>query len=86
MASVSGSSSGSLDREKRSGKKEEIRETQEYLIVKGIGAAIALGEASAITLKNGHTNRETESALVSAQRVKHEQKEFLANQGIEAIY
>ena len=73
-------------REKIREKQEEIREKQEYLMVKGIGAAIALGEASAIALKNGHTNGETESALEYARKVKHEQKEFLTKQGIEAIY
>lgn len=73
-------------REKIREKQEEIREKQEYLMVKGIGAVIALGEASAIALKNGHTNGETESALEYARKVKHEQKEFLTKQGIEAIY
>ncbi len=73
-------------REKARERKEEVREQQEYLIVKGIGAAIALGEASAIALKNGHTNGETEAALEYARKVKHEQKDFLTKQGIEAIY
>lgn len=73
-------------REKAREKKEAVREQQEYLIVRGIGAAIALGEASAIALKNGHTNGETEAALEYARKVKHEQKDFLTKQGIEAIY
>lgn len=73
-------------REKNREKKEAIREQQEFLMVKGIGAAIALGEASAIALKNGHTNGETEAALKYAREVKHEQKDFLAKQGIEAIF
>ena len=30
------------------------------------GAAIALGEATAMALKNGHTNGETEAALICA--------------------
>ena len=73
-------------REKARERKEAVREQQEYLIAKGIGAAIALGEASAIALKNGHTNGETEAALEYARKVKHEQKDFLTKQGIEAIY
>ena len=73
-------------REKAREKKEAIREKQEYLMVKSIGAAIALGEASAIALKNGHTNGETEAALKYAKEVKHEQKDFLTQQGIEAIF
>ena len=76
-----------LDRsEKRRKEQEEIREEQEFLMVKGIGAAIALGEASAIALKNGHTNGETEAAMAYAREVKHEQKDFLTRRGIEAIY
>ena len=73
-------------REKIREKKEAVREKQEFLMVKSIGAAIALGEASAIALKNGHTNGETEAALEYAREVKHEQKDFLTQQGIEAIF
>lgn len=73
-------------REKKREEEEKIREKQEFLMVKSIGAAIALGEASAIALKNGHTNGETEAALKYARAVKHEQKDFLTQRGIEAIY
>ena len=48
--------------------------------------AIALGEATATALKNGHANGETEAALEYAKRIKHEQKDFLTEQGIHAIY
>ena len=73
-------------REKAREEKEKVREQQEFLLVKSIGAAIALGEASAIALKNGHTNGKTEAALEYARKVKHEQKDFLTRQGIESIY
>lgn len=73
-------------REKARKEKEKVREQQEFLLVKSMGAAIALGEASAIALKNGHTNGETEAALEYARKVKHEQKDFLTRQGIESIY
>lgn len=72
--------------EKKREEQEKIRERQEFLMVKSIGAAIALGEASAIALKNGHTNGETEAALKYAREVKHEQKDFLTKRGIESIY
>ena len=49
-------------------------------------AARALGEATATALKNGHANGETEAALQYAQKIKHEQKDFLTEQGIHAIY
>lgn len=73
-------------KEKIREKKESVREQQEYLMVKSIGAAIALGEASAIALKNGHTNGETEAALEYAREIKHEQKDFLTKQGLDSIF
>nr|WP_297935385.1 serine/threonine protein kinase [uncultured Lachnoclostridium sp.] len=73
------------DREKRQEEREKVREQNELLLVKSVGAAIALGEASAIALKNGHTNGETEAALEYARQVKHEQKDFLYEQSVKNI-
>ena len=73
-------------REKRQDEKEAAREKNEILMVKSIGAAIALGEATATALKNGHANGETEAALQYAREIKHEQKDFLTEQGIRGIY
>lgn len=67
-------------------KKEEIREKSEILIIKSVMASIALGEAAATALKNGHANGETEAALKYAREIKHEQRNFLAEQGIKGIY
>ena len=73
-------------RNKELDEKEAAREENEILMVKSIGAAIALGEAAALALKNGHTNGETEAALEYARNVKHEQKEFLQRQAIDHLY
>lgn len=73
-------------RDKKEDERDEARRQNEILLVKGVGAAIALGEATAKALKNGHTNGETEAALAYAQKVKHEQKEFLTECGIKNIY
>ena len=76
-------------REKKREENEKIRETQEYLLVKGIGAAIALGEATAeavARIPDAHCNGDMHKALEYARQVKHEQKEFLTKQGIDAIY
>lgn len=54
-------------------------------VLKSVMASIALGEANAIAIKNGKTNGETEAALRYAQKIKHEQKEFLHEQGVENI-
>lgn len=65
--------------------KEKMREKNEILIIKSNMAAIALGEAAATALKNGHCNGETEAALKYVREVKHEQKDFLIEQGIKAL-
>ncbi len=76
-------------REKEREKKEAIREKQEFLIVKSIGAAISLGEATAeavARIPDAHCNGDMHKALGYAREVKHEQKDFLTQRGIEAIY
>ncbi len=77
------------NREKERAKKEAVREKQEFLIVKSIGAAIALGEATAEAVSripDAHCNGDMHAALIYARNVKHEQKDFLTQQGIEAIF
>lgn len=74
------------EREKLSDERERIRQKNEVLLVRSVGAAIALGEATATALKNGHANGETEAALAYAKKIKHEQKDFLIEQGILSIY
>lgn len=75
--------------EKKREKREAVREKQEYLMVKGIGAAIALGEATAeavARIPDAHCNGDMHAALEYARNAKHEQKDFLTQQGIEAIF
>ena len=54
-------------------RRENLRQQQEFYLVQGVNAAIALGEATA-------------KALEYASKVKHAQKDFLAKQGINSIY
>ena len=75
--------------EARREKQEAIREQQEYLMVKGIGAAIALGEATAeavARIPDAHCNGDMHAALEYARHAKHEQKDFLTKLGLEAIF
>lgn len=65
--------------------REQARKQNELLLVQGVFASIGLGEATALALKNGHTNGETESALAYAREIKHKQKDFLTEQGINNI-
>jgi len=74
---------------KRDAKRDELekaREKNELLLIKGIGAAIALGEATARAIKDGKCNGELTAALEYAQKVKHEQKDFLTEQGLKNLY
>lgn len=70
-------------------KRERLREQQELLLVQGVGAAIALGEATAKAVQripDAHCNGDMHAALDYAAKVKHAQKDFLTRQGIEALY
>lgn len=68
--------------------RDRAREEFELMLVKGNNAAIALGEATAKAVQNipdAHCNGDMHDALDYAQRVKHEQKDFLSEQGIKHI-
>lgn len=70
-------------------KREELREQQELFLVQGVNAAIALGEATAKAVQripDAHCNGDMHAALAYADKVKHEQRDFLAKQGIIQIY
>lgn len=76
-------------REKMREEKEKIRERQEFLMVKSVGAALSLGEATAeavARIPDANCNGDMHKALEYARKIKHEQKDFLTQQGIEAIF
>ena len=70
-------------------KREKLREQQELLLVQGVNAAIALGEATAKAVQripDAHCNGDMRAALEYASKVKHKQRDFLDEQGIVQIY
>ena len=70
-------------------REEEHLKAQEelmVLLIRSTRASISLGEATAHALQRGHTNGDTESALAYALTIKQEQKDFLAKQGIHAMW
>lgn len=73
------------EHDKEQKRREERREKFELLQIKGILSAMALGEATTMALKNGHTNGETEKALAYEESVKHEIRDFMTEQGIKHI-
>lgn len=73
-------------RERKEDEREAARRKHEVLTIKGVKAAIALGEATAEALKNGHCNGETDAALKYAREVKHETNDFLTETSVKHIY
>lgn len=76
-------------REKREDERDAARKKNEVYLIKATTAAIALGEATAKAVQripDAHCNGDMSEALRYAQRVKHEQKDFLAEQGVSALY
>lgn len=73
-----------VKRDEKRDKQEEARKKNELLLIKGVGAAIALGEATAESIKrlDSACNGKMSKALDYAQTVKHEQKDFLSEQGV----
>lgn len=73
-------------KEKQHSEREKAREESEFLMVKCIGASLALSEATAYALKYGKCNGEMSQALEYAKKIKHEQRDFLQKQGIGHLY
>lgn len=68
---------------------EAARKKSMVLVIKGVGAAIALGEATAKAVQripDARCNGDMEGALEYAKRVKHEQKDFLTEQASENLF
>lgn len=76
-------------REEEQERKEEARKKNEVLVIQGVNAAIALSEATARAVQripDAHCNGEMSAALDYAAKVKHRQKDFLTEQGIDSLY
>lgn len=67
-------------------KREEARRKYEVCQLKTMTATMALCKANAIALKNGKCNGETSAALAYLEEVKHEQRDFLREQGIDHLF
>ena len=67
---------------------EQNRQHNELLIIKGIGASLALSEATATAVQripDAHCNGDMSAALEYARKVKHEHKDFLYEKAIDSI-
>ena len=77
---------GIAKRDAKRDERENAREKNEILLIRSVGAAIALGEATACAIRDGKCNGELGVALAYAQKVKHEQKDFMTEQGVKYLY
>lgn len=75
--------------EKEREKKEAARRKNEIIIIESVNAAIALGEATARAVQripDAHCNGDMHDALAYATNIKHKHKNFITEQGIDALY
>jgi hypothetical protein len=73
-------------RDAKRDERESAREQNEILLIRSVGAAIALGEATACAIRDGKCNGDMNAALEYAQKIKHEQKDFMTEQGVKYLY
>ncbi len=70
-------------------KKDAARRKNELMVIEGVNAAIALGEATARAVQripDTHCNGDMHEALEYAEKIKHKHKDFMTEQGVESIY
>ena len=69
-------------------RREKNREKYELCLLNSVTAAITLGEATAKAVQripDAHCNGDMHAALDYAEKMKHEQKQFMNQQAIEAL-
>lgn len=70
-------------------KREEVRLKNEIMLIQKVDASLCLGEATARAVQripDAHCNGDMHTALEYAQKVKHEHRAFMTEQGIHQIY
>lgn len=75
-------------RETERAQQDKRREDFEYMLIKSTTASIALGEATAKAVQripDAHCNGDMHAALDYAKKIKHEQRDFLAKQGVKNL-
>lgn len=76
-------------RQNEQDKKDEARRKNEVIIIESVNAAIALGEATARAVQripDANCNGDMHAALEYATSIKHKHKNFITEQGIDALY
>lgn len=76
-------------REKERDKKDAARRKNEIIIIESVNAAIALGEATARAVQripDANCNGDMHNALEYSTEIKHKHRNFITEQGIDALY
>lgn len=76
-------------RQAENDKREAARRQNEIIMIESMNAAIALGEATARAVQripDAHCNGDMHAALDYATNIKHKHKDFITQQGIDALY
>lgn len=77
------------EKEAKAEERERNREKLDRMLLQSITAALALGESTAKAVQripDAHCNGDMHAALNYAERVKHEQKDFLFALGVHALH
>lgn len=75
--------------QKEAENRDEARRKNEVIIIESVNAAIALGEATARAVQripDAHCNGDMHAALDYAAEIKHKHKDFITEQGVQALY
>lgn len=75
--------------QKEQDEKEEARKQNEIIIIESVNASIALAEATARAVQripDAQCNGDMHAALKYASDVKHKHRDFITQQGINALY
>ncbi len=76
-------------RQEEEEQKEEARRENEIIVIEGVMASIALGEATAKAVQripDANCNGDMREALEYATEVKNRHRDFIREQGVDALY
>ena len=76
-------------KQKEAEQKEEARRKNEAIVIEGVMASITLGEATAKAVQripDAHCNGDMHAALEYATAVKNKHRDFIREQGVDALY
>lgn len=76
-------------RQEEEKRREEARRKNEAIVIEGVMASITLGEATAKAVQripDAHCNGDMHAALEYATEVKNRHRDFIREQGVDALY